>query len=98
MAITYTQAKATLDEIAQRSEQNRKRLEQARALVVSAEADLTAMGTAYATFVTELNAAATANPSDAAWQGAKAEKDQMAADFAALKTRASAVKNAIDAV
>lgn len=96
MATTYTQAKATLDEIAQRSEQNRKRLQQARNQVATAEADLAAMATAYGPFVTDLDAAVTANPGDAAWQAAGAEKDQMVSDFNALKAQATAVKNAID--
>ena len=46
MATTFTQAKATLDEIAVRSESNRKRLEQARAALATASADLAAMATA----------------------------------------------------
>lgn len=98
MATTYTQAKATLDEIASRSESNRKRLEQARALIVAAESDLNAMATAYGAFVTDLDAAAAANPSDAAWQAAKAEKDLMVADFNAIRSRATSLKTAYDGV
>lgn len=98
MALTYTQTKATLDEIASRSELARKRMEDARTGIVTAETDLMKMETDYSIFVTELDAAAAANPDDRAWQGAKAEKDQMNADFQALKTRATALKNAYDAV
>lgn len=98
MATTYTQAKATLDEISTRSEANRKRLEQARQLIVTAESDLAAMATAYGTFVTDLDAAAAANPSDPAWQAAKAEKDLMVVDFNTIKTRATALKTAYDGV
>lgn len=98
MALTFTQAKATLDDIASRSEQNRKRLEQAKMLLVQAKADLAAMPTAYGPFVTELNAEAASNPNDSAWQTAKAEKDQMVSDFQALNTRATAMDVAISAL
>lgn len=95
MALTFTQAKATLDDIASRSEANRKRLEQAKQLITQARADLASMPSAYGSFVTELNAAATANPSDGAWQTAKAEKDQMVSDFQALNTRAAGMETAV---
>lgn len=98
MALTYTQAKATLDEIADRSERNRQLLERARNLIAQAETDLSNMPTEYGPFVTELNAAASAAPGDAAWQGAKAEKDHMVADFQALRTRATSLKTAYDSV
>ena len=98
MALTYTQTKATLDEIATRSETNRRRLEQARALIVAAESDLAAMASAYGTFVTDLDAAAASNAGDAAWTAAKAEKDQMVADFQAIRSRATALKTAYDGV
>ena len=92
---TYTTTKATLDEIAARSEQARKRLEQARALVDAAVNELAAMGTAYSAFVAQLNADAAARPGDVAWQHAKAEMDQLAADFAALRTTAQAMRTAL---
>lgn len=98
MATTYTQAKATLDAISIRSEANRNRLEQARALLIKAESDLADMAAAYGAFVTDLDAAAAANPGDAAWQAAKAEKDLMVSDFNALKSRAIALRAAYDGV
>lgn len=98
MALTYTQAKATLDEIATRSENNRKNLQRARDLIASAGGDLNAMAAAYGTFVTDLDAEATANPGNAAWEGAKAEKDQMVSDFNALNARAINLLAAVDGV
>lgn len=97
MAVTYTQAKSTLDEIAERSEQNRKRLDTAKQIIDAAVADLNAMTSAYTAFVSDLNAAAAANPSNQAWQTAKLEKDQMVADFQALKTTAEALQGAVNA-
>lgn len=92
---TYTETKAILDEIATRSEANRKRIEQAKAQISTALADLTAMGSAYSGFATQLNTDAAANPGDGAWQNALAEKDQMLVDFQALKTRATDIDTAI---
>lgn len=95
---TYTETKATLDDIAARSENNRKRIESAKAALATAEADLALMATAYASFVAQLDIDASANPDDSAWQTAKAEKDQMVADFQSLKIRATNMKTAVDAL
>ena len=92
---TFTQTKATLDDIAARSEANRKRMEQAKVLIAAADADLTAMPIAYNAFASQLDADAAANSGDTAWQTALAEKDQMVADFQALKTRATALVAAV---
>jgi len=56
------------------------------------------MATFYLEFVTDLDAAATANPTNAAWLAAKADKDLLVADFSALLTRAQNLKAAYDAV
>lgn len=95
MATTFTESKATLDSIAQRSEQNRKRLDQAKLLITQALNDLTAMGTSYSAWITDFDAAATANTGNAAWDAADAEKTQLTADFQALKTRAQTMDTAI---
>ena len=71
--------------------------DQAKAVLAQAQADLLAMQSAYSTIISDLNAAAAANPGDAAWQAAKAEKDQMVADFQALKTEIDALVTAINA-
>jgi len=92
---TYTTTKVGLDEISQRSEQNRKKLEQAKALINSAISDLTAMGTTYADFVSQLNIDAAANSGDAAWEAALAEKNELQADFQAEKSRAVIMQTAV---
>ena len=92
---TFTQTKATLDDIAARSEANRKRLDQAKALIAAANSDLAAMPAAYNAFAIQLNVDSAANPGDDAWQTALAEKDQMVEDFQALKTRATALVAAV---
>lgn len=98
MAVTYTEAKATLDEIAERSLANKKRLDNAKLGIETAQADLAAMPSAYASFVTDVGDAATANPLDQAWQVAKAELDEMTQDFQNTKSEADALKAAVDAV
>lgn len=96
MAVTFTQAKNTLDAIAARSDRNRRRVAQARTLLNEAASDLAAMPAAYSGFVSDLNAAAAANPSDEAWQHALSEKNHMVADFQALRTEVDALVAAIE--
>jgi hypothetical protein len=98
VASTYSERKAALDEIAVRIRANVKRLQDCRAQAATAESDLTAMQTAYTSIVQDINADATANPTDQAYQLQKVEKDKLVAEFNALKTRATAIKTAIDGV
>lgn len=98
MALTYTTTKRNLDLIAAKVDTAGQRLDQARALIAQAESELAALGTTYSSFVSELDSVATANPNDPAWQAAKYEKDHMVTDFNTLKTRATNLKNAFDAV
>jgi len=95
---TFTQTKATLDEISERSEQNRKRIQQLTDLAAKSVNDLNAMASDYSAFISQLNTDAAANASDEAWINALAEKNQIVADFQALKTQALALQAAIAAV
>ena len=98
MATTYATMKAALDEIAQRINENQGRLDGARQQVATAEAQLAGMPAQYAPIVADLDAAAAAAPSNTAIQVAKQEKDLLVAEFQALKTKAIAIKAAIDGV
>lgn len=98
MATTYSERKVALDEIAVRIRSNDKRLKDARSQIATAEADLTAMATIYAAIVTDIDASATDNPSDTAYQLQKVEKDKMVSEFNTLKTRSTALKTAFDGV
>lgn len=98
MPTTYSERKVALDEIASRIRANAKRLADARNQSAVAESDLTAMQAAYAGLVADINADATGNPSDQALQFQKIEKDKLVAEFTALKTKATAIKAAIDGV
>jgi hypothetical protein len=97
MATTYTEARATLNEMADRVNAARRRAQQARNQYTVAQAELAGLPAAYATFVSDINAAATADD----WPQAdaqKAEKDQMVTEFNALKAEVEAIIAAIDAV
>lgn len=96
MASTFSQIKTALDEIAQRINNNRNRLNQAGAAITTAESDLDAMTATYSTIISDLTTAATNNPNDAAIKAAKAEADLLVAEFAALKSTATAKKNAFN--
>ena len=98
MSLTFTETKLTIDEIAQRSERNRRELKRGRDLIASSGGDLTDMEFTYGQFVEDLNAAAAANPGDLAWGGAKATMDKLVSDFVVLKARAVAMLTAVDGV
>lgn len=97
MALSYTTAKSTLDEIAAKITAADRRLLRARELLASAETELAALSTNYSGFVSDLDAEAAAQGT-ALWQRAKDEKDEMVGDFNALKTRATDLLAAYDAV
>jgi len=92
---TYTQARAALNEISQRSEANRKRIDSAVALVTTAVNDLGAMPTDYSAIVTVINDGAANNPLDPSWQELKAAKDNMVTDFQSLKSDAESKQTAL---
>ncbi len=93
---TFTEVKKVLDEIAERTTQNASRTTNAKALLTTAQADLASMPGAYSSILSEIDAGATANPTDQAWQNAKAEKDQMVSDFQALKAEVDALVTAVN--
>lgn len=95
--MSFTTVKTTLDEIAERSTANSKRVSQAKATLLQAQADLVSMASAYSTIMSEINTEAAANPADAAWQAAKAEKDQLVSDFQALKAEVDSLVTAVNA-
>lgn len=98
MATTFSTAKVALDLIAQRIQSNRSKLTQAQAYALQAETDLAAMPSQFSTIISDIDAAASAAPSDAALQDLKLEKDKLVAEFAALQTTATSMKNATAAI
>ena len=98
MPSTFSEIKAMLNEVAARIAANRARLARARGEIETAEADLAAIPSQYATIITDLDAAAQANPGDPAYQTAKAERDLLSAEFNALEADATAMTAALDAL
>lgn len=91
----FTGARARLDNVVQDIEQARTQYEGAVAAIGAANNLLGNLPTTYATVISTIDAGAAANPTDAAWQTAKAEKDLHVGDFAALK---AVVQAAVDAL
>jgi len=98
MAITYTQAKATLDTIAQESEHARLALNNIEGDLDMVIQKLNILENTHTTFVSDVDSIALANPDDTVWQSAKAEKDKLVADFVEIRTAATNMKNAINAL
>lgn len=98
MAMTYTEAKVTLADIARRSARNYDLVEQAIAMLNKASDDLGAMPADYQGAASEISGAAAANPDDVAWQSADSEKDHMIQDFQDLKVRVDGILATIAAL
>ena len=98
MAYTYAQLETLSDRVVSELARNQDQLEAAINQFAAIEASLTAMGTTYSTWVTEINALATANPSDDAVLALKAKKDRLVAEFNTSQTRATALKTAVDGI
>ena len=89
---TYSQIKTALDEISSRIMQERSRLMNAKASITQAKAALGNLETQYGGIVVDIDAAATDNPNNEAYQQAKAEKDLLVTEFNALKSTATAME------
>lgn len=98
MAMTYTQLSEISDRVRRELAGNQNNVEAAKSQFAAVSASLTAMQSAYTTWAQEVNALATANPSDAAVLALKADKDRMVAEFAATKTRADALTAAVNGI
>lgn len=96
MATSYSEATFAMHDVRMRLAAQLDRLENAKIAITQAEADLVTMATQYSSIVTDVNAEVTADPSDAAWGTVKADMDKLLADRTDLKTRASAMKTAVD--
>lgn len=95
---TFTETKETLDIIARRFVDNVNLDISAYRNLLIAQQDLSDMQTTYAAFSAQLDTDAAANPTDIAWQTAKAEKDQMVSDFVTEKNRVDALITAYKSV
>jgi len=94
----FTGARARLDNVAQDIERARGQHEGAVAAITAANNTLGNLPTTYSAVLAVINAGAAANPTDAAWLTAKAEKDLHVADFQALKAEVQAAVDALAAL
>ncbi len=93
--MTYSEAKAYLDEIAGKNKAAKASLRTAKQGATNVKAVLDAMPGQYASVVSDINAAAAANPGDPAWEVAEAEAAQLTADFVALQSTADDMVTAL---
>jgi len=94
--MTYSDAKAYLDEIAAKNKSAKDSLRVVKSGAANTKAMLASMQTQYAQVVSGIADAAAANPDDKAWQVADAEVLLVVADFVALKTTASEMVTALE--
>ena len=93
--MTYSEAKAYLDEIAAKNKAAKDSLRTAKQGATNVKALLGGMATQYGPVVAAINTAADANPTDKAWELAKAEAAQMVTDFGNLSTAANDMVTAL---
>ena len=98
MALTSTEISATNNRIAQDLYDNVLRIEGTLANAQASKNSLVLLGTTYGAYVTELNALAAANPTDAYVVAKAQEVNKFAADFASYGALADSLILAIDAV
>jgi predicted transcriptional regulator len=92
MASTTSQIKAGLNEIATRIAQERSRLAQAKNSITAAEVALSGMPAQYGTLIADIDALTGTAPFVLL---SKDEKAKLVAEFQALKSQATAAKNAV---
>ena len=93
--MTYSEAKAQLDEIAAKNTARANDIRVAKTGPTNIKAALDAMPAQYTQGIANINAEADANPTNAAWQAAKAEAALLAADFLALQATAGEMVTAL---
>ena len=98
MTLTSTEIAATNNQVAADLKGNMERINGTLANAQAAKNSLTALGTTYGPYKTELNALAAANPTDTWLVGKSAEVDKFASDFALYSALADSLIAAIDAI
>lgn len=94
----YTETKVVLDEFAQKARTLKERKDSLLTVANQLVDNYATLQSNYSGFGAELDSDAAANPGDANWQNAKAEKDKILAEFISNKNNAIAIRDAIAAV
>ena len=98
MALKYTTALDTLNEIAGTLRDLEKRLMQLKIDAAGIKAQADHLPTLYAQFAADLNAEIAANPGDAAWVDLANQLDKTADDFVSIAGSADDMNTAVDGV
>lgn len=98
MAYTYAQLRTISQRVLTELARNQDGLDAAASQFTSIEASLNQMGVTYSAWASQVDALATASPNDEAVTALKADKDRLVSEFNASKTRATALKTAVDGV
>tara|TARA_Y100000310_G_scaffold251275_1_gene257730 strand:- start:37 stop:333 length:297 start_codon:yes stop_codon:yes gene_type:complete len=93
--MTYSEAKAYLDEIATKNKSARDQLRMSKNMVANTKALLDAMPAMYSSVIADIDTASASSPNDGAWKVAKAELAQLVSDFIALQNVADQIKTAL---
>lgn len=93
MAIEYYEAENALRRIAEAAEAEHKRLAQAQAALVNVDEALASLAARHRGVIDEIDAQAT---KDSAWAGLKTRKDALVASYQRLRTRATALRTAVE--
>lgn len=91
----FSEIKQGLDDIAEDIRAERKRLAEGISKVTLSNNNLAALAAKHSVLITEIDALATAEPSNSAATLAKAEKDNLVAEFIVLKAEAQAKVTAL---
>ncbi len=95
---TFSEIKAKMDEIARANHNCANDLRRALVIIAATCTTLGGMPTKYAGFVSEVDQEAVANPGNEAFSVAQAEKDELVADFQALRIQAEDARTALEAI
>jgi hypothetical protein len=98
MANSYAQLQDIKDRIIRDLAAQQTQLTTATGAFTAIKNNLTAFQSLYTTWATEVDALATANPTDAAIMALKAERDLLVSEFASTKTDAEAYETAVNGV
>jgi len=93
--MTYSEAKALLDEIAGKNTAAKGSLRTSKQVATNTKAQLDAMPAQYSAVIDEIQVDAAANPTDKLLEMAGAEAAHLAADFVALKATAADMVTAL---
>lgn len=98
MAYTFSQLQDIKNRVVRDLSAQQALLDSAKGQFTASKTALAAMGTSYTSWVTDVNAFLTANPTNDAAKALKAEKDALVAEFTTATNRATALETAVSGI